>query len=184
MLTEFLRDQAFAIAWLAVMGAGWLGWAQEDPRPRLRPVLGAGSVLGILLAGAFGVVVARNWGTPTALEGSYWVFGLVVLAEAVLIGVGCIVLARRGQTRWYGWWIGLCVALHFIPLAYVFSDWSYVVLSAVQVVGLVVMRPTLQRASHPTSRWACAWVGATFLLYALISAVTFLIEHGYPVAAA
>ena len=115
MLTDFLRDQAFAVAWLSMMAAAWLGWSQEDPKPRLRGALGTGSVLGMLIAIAAGLLVWRNWTTPTALEGRYWVFGLIVLAEAVLIGVGCIFLARRGLTRWYGWWIGICVALHFIP---------------------------------------------------------------------
>ena len=180
MLTESLRDQAFAIAWLSVMAAGWFGWSQEDPKPRLRGLLGAGSVLGLLLGIAFGILVWRNWDTPTALEGRYWVFGLVVLAEAVLIGGGCIVLARRKQTRWYGWWIAMCVALHFVPLAWVFGDWSYLVLTAVQVVGLILMVPTLRRGDYQTSRWACSWIAATFLLYSLVSAAIFLTKHGYP----
>src|SRR5690625_5343865 len=81
MLTDFLRDQAFAVAWLSMMAAAWLGWSQEDPKPRLRGALGTGSVLGMLIAIAAGLLVWRNWTTPTALEGRYWVFGLIVLAE-------------------------------------------------------------------------------------------------------
>lgn len=137
-------------------------------------------MLGILLSIAFGILVWRNWATPTALDGRYWVFGIVVLAEAVLIGGGCIVLARRGQKRWYGWWIALCVALHFVPLAWVFADWSYLVLTAVQVTGLLLMLPTLRRGDYQTSRWACPWIAVTFLAYAAISAVIFLAEYGYP----
>lgn len=180
MFTEFLRDQAFAIAWLSLMAAGWFGWSQEDPKPRLRGWLGAGSVLGFLLAIAFGLLVWRNWSLPTALEGRYWVFGAVVLGEALLIGTGCIVLARRKRTRWYGWWIALCVALHFVPLAWVFGDWSYLVLAAVQVIGLLLMIPALKRADYATSRWACSWIAVTFLLFALASAIVFVGEHGYP----
>ncbi|WP_147918761.1 hypothetical protein [Ruania zhangjianzhongii] len=180
MITDFLRDQAFAIAWLALMAAGWFGWAQEDPKPRLRGVWGAGSVAGFLLAIAFGLLVWQNWDTPSALDGRYWVFGVVVLAEILLIGGGCLVLARRGQSRWYGWWIGLCVALHFVPLAWVFADWSYLALTALQVLGLLAMRPALSRAEYATSRWTCPWIAATFLLYAGLSAVVFLLQHGYP----
>ncbi|MFC0674352.1 hypothetical protein [Brachybacterium hainanense] len=180
MLTEFLRDQAFAIAWLAVMGAGWFGWAQEDPRPGLRPLWGAGSVLGLLLGTGFGLLVWRNWATATALDGRYGVFAAVVVAEVVLIGGGCLLLARRRLTRWYGWWIGLCVALHFVPLAWVFSDWSYLLLTAVQVLGLLAMLPVMRRTEHATSRWACPWIAGTFLLYAALSAGLFLAEHGYP----
>lgn len=180
MLTEFLRDHAFAVAWLAVMSAAWFGWAQEDPKPRLRGWLGAGSVLGFLVAIAFGILVWRNWSTPTALDERYWVFGAVVLAEVLLIGGGCGVLARRGQTRWYGWWIGLCVALHFVPLAWVFADWSYLALTIVQVAGLALLVPPLRRAEYPTSRWACPWIAVTFLGYALISGGIFLARYGYP----
>lgn len=181
MLTEFLRDQAFAIAWLALMAAGWFGWSQEEPRPRLRGALGAGSVVGVLVAVAFGIVVWRNWSTPTMLDGQYWVFGLVVLAEAVIIGAGCFVLARRRQSRWFGWWIGLCVALHFIPLAWVFGDWTYLGLAAVQVAGLLMMVSTLRRGTYATSRWACPWIALTFLLYAVLSGALFLFDYGYPV---
>lgn len=180
MITDFLRDQAFAIAWLALMAAAWFGWAQEDPKPRLRIVWGAGSIAGFLLSIAFGLLVWRTWGTASALEGQYWVFGVVVLAEILLIGGGCLVLARQRQTRWYGWWIGLCVALHFVPLAWVFADWSYLALAAVQVLGLLAQRPGLARAEYATSRWACPWIAGTFLLYAAISAVVFLGQHGYP----
>ncbi len=179
MLTEFLRDQAVAIAWLALMAGGWFGWSQEDPHPRMRGWLGAGSVIGFLISVAFGLLVWRNWDTPTALDGRYWVFGIVVLAETLLIGGGCILLARRKQQRWYGWWIGMCVALHFIPLAWVFGDVSYVLLAAVQVLGLLVMRPTLARGTYATSRWACPWIAVTFLLYAIISGVLFLSRYGY-----
>lgn len=180
MLTEFLRDQAFAVAWLSVMAAGWFGWSQEDPRPKLRGWLGAGSVVSMLVAIAFGILVWRNWSTSTALEGRYWVFGLVVFAEVVLIGGGCIVLARQKQTRWYGWWIGLCVALHFVALVFVFEDWSYLVLTAVQVTGLMLLLPTLRRGTYQTSRWACPWIAVTFLLFAVVSGVSFLLKHGYP----
>lgn len=181
MLTDFLRDQAFAIAWLALMAAGWFGWAQEDPQPRLRGLLGAGSVVGVLVSVTFGIVVWRNWSTPTMLTGYYWVFGLVVLAEAVVIGAGCFVLARRRQSRWFAWWIALCVALHFIPLAWVFADWSYFVLAGVQVAGLLMMVPTLRRGTYSTSRWACPWIAATFLLYAVLSGLLLLFDYGYPV---
>lgn len=181
MLTDFLRDQAFAVAWLSMMAAAWLGWSQEDPKPRLRGALGTGSVLGMLIAIAAGLLVWRNWTTPTALEGRYWVFGIIVLAEAVLIGVGCIFLARRGLTRWYGWWIGICVALYFIPLAWIFEDWSYLVLAVVQVAGLVTMFPPLKRGTYATSRWACPWIALTFLVFAIASGIILLLRYGYPV---
>lgn len=180
MLTEFLRDQAFAIAWLALMASAWFGWSQEDPRPKFRAPWGAGSVLGFLVAIGFGVLVWRNWDTQTTLVGQYWLFGVIVLAEIVLIGGGCLFLARRRAARWFGWWIGGCVALHFVPLAWVFADWSYAALCAVQAAGLAAMFPALRRGDYATSRWACPWIGATFLGYAVTSAALFLTRYGYP----
>lgn len=180
MFTDFLRDQAFAIAWLGLMASAWFGWSQEDPKPSLRAWLGAGSVLGMLTAGAFGVLVWRNWATETALEGKYWVFGALVLLDIVLIGGGCLWLAKRGMVRWYGWWIAACVALHFIPLAWVLEDWSYSLLAVIQVAGLAWLFPRLKSGTSPTSRWACPWVGATLLVYALVSGSIFLINHGFP----
>lgn len=43
MLTDFVRDHAFTIAWFGLMTMVWLGWAQEDPPERLRLPLGVGS---------------------------------------------------------------------------------------------------------------------------------------------
>lgn len=180
MLTEFLRDHAFAIAWLGLMAAAWFGWSQEDPKPRLRGWLGAGSVLSMVLAIGFGILVWRHWSDPTALEGQYWVFGFIVLAEVAVIGAGCFWLARRQATRWFGWWIGLCIALHFLPLTWVFDDWSYAALTIVQVLGLLALLPVLRRSDYPTSRWACPWIGVTFLAFGLVSSVIFLIRYGYP----
>ncbi|GAA1559291.1 hypothetical protein GCM10009804_15150 [Kribbella hippodromi] len=72
------------------------------------------------------------------------------------------------------------MAIHFIPLAVIFGDWSYFVLCLVQVTGLVLMIRVLRRAEYATSRWACPWIAATFLLFALVSAIVFLLRHGYP----
>ena len=73
------------------------------------------------------------------------------------------------------------MAVHFAPLVWVFDDWSYLILSVVQVVGLVVMLPRLRRAKYETSRWACAWLGSTFLVFSIVSAIVFLARYGYPV---
>ena len=179
MLTEYLRDHAFAVMWLALMSGAWLGWSQEEPKPRWRPWLGAGSVIGLLSAFAFAALVWRNWDTPTALNGQYWMFGLLVVIEVAFIGIGCFVLARRGASRWFAWWAAVGVALHFVPLAWLFGDWSYAVLTVVQLAGLFALLPRLSRDDHPTSRWAAPWMGWTFLAFAAVSGVVFIARHGY-----
>src|SRR5690349_24097109 len=99
MLTEFVRDQYFTTAWFGLMAMVWFGWAQEDPPKRLRVWLGVGAVLGIGLAVGVGVLTAVNWGEPTALEGRYPWFGVLVGVEGVAAGVGWLVLAERGAPR-------------------------------------------------------------------------------------
>lgn len=72
------------------------------------------------------------------------------------------------------------MALHFVALVWVFEDWSYLVLTIVQVIGLALMVPVLRRGMYQTSRWACPWIAVTFLLFAIVSGIDFLVKHGYP----
>jgi len=117
VFTDFIRDHAFTIAWFGLMAFVWFGWGQEDPPPAWRSWLGAGSVMGLLLAGLFGYGVFARWSEGSALEGRYPWFGLVVGLEVLLAVVGCLFLHRRGKGRWMAWWVALVVALHFVPLA-------------------------------------------------------------------
>ncbi|MGW0809068.1 hypothetical protein [Nonomuraea sp. NPDC002799] len=91
MLTEFLRDQCFTTAWFGLMSFVWFGWSQEDPPRRWRIWLGAGSVLGVGIAVAFGVLTAANWDQPSALAGKYAWFG-------VLAALGAVAPRLRGTT--------------------------------------------------------------------------------------
>src|SRR5690349_16943510 len=98
---------------------------------RARPVLHGGVVradgfrvvrLGPGFAVTFGVLTAVNWDRPTALEGDYPWFGALVAAEVIAAGTGCLVLARRGASRWMAWWVAVVVAVHFLPLALLLND--------------------------------------------------------------
>lgn len=180
MLTDFARDHAFTIAWFGVMAFVWFGWGQEDPPPRWRWRLGAGSAVGVVLAGVFGYALALRWDDPTALEGRYAWFGGLVLAEVLLAGIGCLVLARRRRSRWMSWWVAVVVASHFVPLALLLDDWSLIGLGAGQVVLLLALLPRLRRDSAPTSRLAGPVMGGSLLVFALVSVVVFLDRTGLP----
>ncbi|MFI7703995.1 hypothetical protein [Nonomuraea sp. NPDC049480] len=171
MLTGFLRDQFFTTAWFGLMAFVWFGWAQEDPPRNWRIWLGAGSVLGVGLAVAFGVLTAANWDQPSALEGKYAWFGVLVAAEVVAAGAGCLVLARRGASRWMAWWVAVVVAAHFLPLALLLNDIGVAVVGVVQLVALSVVVPRLRGSTTLSSRSAGPIMGATLLLSAAISAV-------------
>lgn len=170
MLTGFLRDQCFTAAWFGLMAFVWFGWAQEDPPRRWRIWLGAGSALGVGFAVAFGVLTAVNWDQPSALEGRYAWFGVLVAAEVVVAGAGCLVLARRGASRWMAWWVALVVAAHFPPLALLLNDIGVAVVGIVQLVALGVAGSRSRGGTTPSSRTAGPIMGATLLLSAAISA--------------
>ena len=82
------RDSLYTTAWFGLMSVVWFGWAQESPPERLRTPLIVGSVVGLAVTITFGVLTALNWSEPTALEGRYPMFGIVVGAEFALAGAG------------------------------------------------------------------------------------------------
>ena len=180
MLTEFARDHAFTIAWFGLMAFVWFGWGQEDPPPAWRWRLGLGSGVGIALAGMFGYGVALRWNDGSALDGRYEWFGLLVLAEVVLAAAGCIVLARRRQTRWMAWWVALIVALHFVPLAFFLSDASLAVLGAGQTASLLWALGRLRSRDAPTSRLVGPVMGVSLLAFAVVSLAVFAARVGAP----
>ena len=177
MLTEFVRDHSFTIAWFGLMTFVWLGWSQEDPKPWLRPILGVGSALGLGLSIWFGILTYRGWFGATALEGQYHWMGVLVVAEFVVAGIGAIVLSRRKQGRWIAWWVALVVALHFVPLGILLQDGTVIGLGLAQAIALAAIVPLLRRAEYRTSRVAGPLMGFSLLAYAVVSAVFFLVTR-------
>lgn len=171
MLTEFFRDHLFTVAWYGLMSAVWLGWGQEDPPKRLRPFLGAGSVIAVSLTVLFTIMLVRNWGEPSALDQNLVGFIVVVWAEIILCAGGAIFLAVKKRGRWIAWWIALVVAAHFIPLGLVLSDWSDVVLGVVLTVAIVLVRRPLAQREGPTSALVGPIMGFSLLAFAAVSAL-------------
>lgn len=93
-MLDTLRDSLYTTAWFGLMTSVWFGWAQEAPPARLRTALIAGSVVGLLIAVGFGVLAGLHWSEPTALDGRYGLFGLVVGVELLLAGGGATLRAR------------------------------------------------------------------------------------------
>lgn len=179
MLTDFLLNHSFTIAWFGLMTFVWLGWSQEDPAKGMRPLLGAGSAVGLVLSIYFGIVTQQNWGGPSALEGKYHWFGLLVLAEVVLAVVGVLILARRTQGRWMAWWVALVVALHFVPLGlFLLNDVSIAILGAVQAIALVAIVPAIRGAEYRSARVVGPLMGFSLLAYAAVSALVFALSRG------
>ncbi|MEV0676112.1 hypothetical protein AB0I60_06260 [Actinosynnema sp. NPDC050436] len=170
MLTEFLRDQFFTTAWFGLMAFVWFGWSQEDPPRRWRVWLGVGSAVGVAFAGAFGILTALHWGQPTSLQGKYVWFGVLVAAEVVAAGVGCLVLARRGRSRWMAWWVAVVVAAHFLPLALFLRDFGVAAVGVAQLAALGWAVPRLRAVTTTSSRLAGPIMGVSLLLSAAVGA--------------
>ena len=163
------RDSMFTTAWFGLMSLVWFGWAQEAPPEPLRIPLIIGSVIGLAVTVGFGVITAMNWSGPTALEGRYTWFGIVVGAEFALAGAGAAALAMTGHQRWVAWWVALVVAVHLLTLAWIFHGPSLVILGSVQLVALAAGAVVTRGGSYPSSRWVGPIMGGTFLLYALVN---------------
>jgi hypothetical protein len=166
-----LRDALFSAAWFGLMTCVWLGWAQEGPPEKARPWLGAGSVVGILVAIGGGIQVARFWDTPTALDGRYHWFGVIVAAEVVAAGLGCLVLAKRGLQRYFASWVAIVVALHFVPLGLMLEDRSMIVLGVVQCALVVAVTAWVRRRPLTPSFPIGVAMGSTLLVYAVATAI-------------
>jgi hypothetical protein len=167
MDAEFTRDALFTAGWFGLMTMVWLGWAQEDPPKAWRFWLGAGSVAGTLVAVGFGVAVATHWDAPTALEGRYGWFGLLVAVQVVAAGLGCLVLARRGRSRWMAWWVALVVAVHFLPLAWLLRFGLVGVVGVAEAAALLLLVPHLRGSTRPTSATVGPVMGCSLLIAAL-----------------
>lgn len=185
MLTEFTLDHVFNIAFFGLMSVVWFGWGQEDPPRRWRWRLGIGSVLGFVFTAVFGYAYALRMDGPSALEGRYEWFGGLFAVEIVVATIGVVYLWRSGRARWMAWWVALVVAAHFLPLAFVLGDASLFVLGLIQIAALGATFRSLRSgpadsADAPTSRIVGPVMGGTFLAFAAVSALTFVVTHGSP----
>lgn len=173
-----LRDLLYTTAWFGLMSMVWFGWGQEAPLARLRPLLIAGSIVGLLVAVGFGVLTALHWQDPTSLEGRYLTFGFIVGAEVGLGGVGAAILGSTGNGRWTAWWVAVVVAMHFLSLAWILHGTSLAVLGVVQVIALIGVAKQMRFGAYPTSRYVGPLMGATLLAYAVVSGVVTLLRLG------
>src|SRR5699024_9810029 len=144
------------------------------PPKRLRPLLGAGSIVGLGIAVWFGIHTATRWGEPSALDTNLTAYIVLVAAEVILCVAGAIALVLKGKGRWIAWWIGLVVAIHFIPLGFVLGDWASGILGAGLTTALLLVRPRLVRTDVVTSAVVGPIMGFSLLAFSITSALVVL----------
>ena len=130
-----LKSHGMTALILGFFAFAWFGWGQASASSTLSVGLGVGSVLGILIATAGGVVTLRSSGSSTrmadpAVRHRYYV---VVGSEFAILIAGAIWLNTNGHSAYTPAWVCAGVGLHFLPLAQVLDDRSLVPL------GMLIM---------------------------------------------
>lgn len=122
--TPLLRDLIMTGVIFGTMAFAWFGWGQEGPPERWRPFLGAGSALSAMVAIGSGFLAARHWGAPTVFDGprAGITYGVAVAIEVVICLIGALILRQRGLGKYAPVWICAVVAVHFIPLIFLFHN--------------------------------------------------------------
>ncbi len=100
----------------------WSGWAQVGADPRLSTVLTLGALAGFALA-VTGFVLAVRSAPSADVSGSVRArYLLVLVAEAVALLVGVLVLAVVGLLRWAPVWVLVVFAAHVPAVARVIGN--------------------------------------------------------------
>lgn len=176
MMPEFVRDAAAAGAVLAFFASSWFGWALDDPPRSWRSGLVAGAITSGVTA-LFGAWVAwLNWETGTAFDASTsQVFGIIVVVEFGLAGLGAWVLSSRGRKELIPPWIALVVGVHFFPLATLLGLPLLHVLASLVSAGAVISPVLARSRSLPTSAVTGVTTGLLLLAGAVFSLITVML---------
>jgi hypothetical protein len=169
-VTDSLRDAAVTAAIFGFFGAGWYGWAQDAPPERWRPLLIGGSAIGVLTAVAGGLVAWQRWSDASAIDAQTGpVFGIIVLVEFGLSGIGAAVLTRRQRGELVPAWVALVVGLHFFPLAALLQYPLLHVVAALVTLASIVAIPLARARGLAISFVIGVSVGSVLLAAALVS---------------
>ena len=168
--TQFVRDAAMTGAIFGFFAAGWYGWAQDDPPAGWRKPLTVGSIVGLLIAVAGGIIAWQNWSTGTVFDADTSpIFGIIVGIEVVLAVGGALLLSRRGRQELIAPWVALVVGVHFLPMAPLLGyPLFYVVGALVTVAGLVSV-PLARSRGITVSAVTGVMCGSILLVAALFS---------------
>ena len=131
---DFLvRDAAMTVAIFGFFASAWFGWAQErPPEGSVKWWLTGGSVLGMLLAVAGGLLAWQNWDAGSVLdaEGGMKLYLIILGVEFGIALLGVLVLLALSRRDYFAPWICLVVGVHFFPLAPVMANPVLYVLGA------------------------------------------------------
>jgi hypothetical protein len=137
------RDLGITALVEGFFAAAWFGWGNAAPSS-LGPLLVVGSIIGLLVAVAGGVVGFRAPGADAALNDPVpnRRYGIVVGIEFGVAGLGAAVLGIVGYPAYIPVWVCAVVGVHFFALVNILRDPTLRVLGtlmcAVAVLALVI----------------------------------------------
>lgn len=168
METVNIRDFAMYAAIFGVFAFAWFGWAQENPPQWLRPWLGVGSGLGAILAGIGGYLAYTQWDASSALAkaGAYETFGIIVVTECLLSLVGALALIKMHKQHLVAAWVAFVVAIHFVPLAFIFDDWWLHVLAGLIIAVVLFSQQISKRLRFELNTSVCLITAVILLVFA------------------
>jgi hypothetical protein len=171
-VTEHVRDAAATALIFGFFASAWFGWAQDDPPPRWRPWLIAGSVTSLVTAAVGGILMWRHWSDGTAFDRDTSIrFGIVVGIEFALAGIGAAILGARRRSALIPVWIALVVGVHLFPVAVLLGYPLIHVTAAFVTIAAVVAYPLARSRSVAPSAVVGVLTGAVLLVSALVSLV-------------
>lgn len=165
----FIRDYAMYAAIFGMFAFAWFGWAQENPPQKLRLLLGSGSLISAIVAGAGAYLAFKNWGAASALQNGDMrlLFNIVFIIEFLSALIGALVLMKKKHAGQVASWIAFVVGVHFIPLALVFNDVWLAVLAAAIVAAVIATPYLAPRFKLQPNTLVCILTGKILFIFAI-----------------
>lgn len=168
--SEFGRDGAATAIVFGSASAAWFGWAQEDPPEGWRRPLVAGSLAGVVVAGAGAIRMWQDWSSGSAIDAeSGPIFGIIVGIEFAIAALGSLALIAVRRSELIAPWVALVVGIHFFFLAPLLEMGMLYGVAVLVTIGAVVSVPTARIAGETNSAMTGVMVGLVLLGAALLS---------------
>lgn len=170
------HDLAITGLILSVAGSAWFGWGRQDPPSGWSIPLLIGSVVGLGVAVAGGLLLRRLLSSGESAMNDPRIrrsWRLIVGVEVVAILLGNVLLGLSGRPAYAAAWTLFVVGAHFLPMARVFR------MPGIGVAGVILMAVGVGAAAVAVAGLAapsavaglggglvCVGCGATYLLRA------------------
>lgn len=139
-----VHDRAITGLILSVAGSAWFGWGRQDPPSGWSIPLLMGSVVGLCVAVAGGLLVRRLLSSGESAMSDPRIrrsWRLIVGVEVVTILLGNVLLGLSGRPAYAAAWTLFVVGAHFLPMARVFR------MPGIAVAGVLLMAVAIGAAA-------------------------------------